>query len=212
MTALFTNWRRSFKTRFLNEVILRLSTVAIVSAFLLGLLLLDVFHFDQRFNKIQLSLDQLNQHFRNEQLSGKEFLLNEKSNPQFHENGKSIYVDQITTSSAAFQQGLKTIQTLTGNRFPNTTSKLLTAETQVFNSLKSIIDTTKTLGYKDWGIEGEWRKNIHQLERFFKGLQTKSRSEYLVSYLQLRRDEKIFYLATIPYISIQFFMGLLTFK
>ena len=192
MTALFTNWRRSFKTRFLNEVILRLSTVAIVSAFLLGLLLLDVFHFDQRFNKIQLSLDQLNQHFRNEQLSGKEFLLNEKSNPQFHENGKSIYVDQITTSSAAFQQGLKTIQTLTGNRFPNTTSKLLTAETQVFNSLKSIIDTTKTLGYKDWGIEGEWRKNIHQLERFFKGLQTKSRSEYLVSYLQLRRDEKDF--------------------
>ncbi|MBL7668994.1 MAG: GHKL domain-containing protein [Bdellovibrionaceae bacterium] len=208
MIAQLSNWRRSFQTRFLNEVILRLSTIAIASAVLLSLLLLKVYHFDQRFNHIQLSLDQLNQHFRNEQLSGKEFLLNEKSNPQFHESGKSVHIDQITTSSEAFRQSLKTIQILTDSQFTQTTSKLLTAETQVFRTLTVIIDTTKSLGYKDWGIEGEWRKNIHQLERFFKDLQTKSRSEYLVSYLQLRRDEKDFLARHDPVYIDSIFRGL----
>ncbi len=42
MVAQFRKLRQSFKSHFLNEVLLRFSIVAIASAVLLGLLVLDV--------------------------------------------------------------------------------------------------------------------------------------------------------------------------
>jgi signal transduction histidine kinase len=192
MVAQFRKLRQSFKSHFLNEVLLRFSIVAIASAVLLGLLVLDVYQFDRRFDKIQSSLDHLSEHFRNEQLGGKDFLLHEISNSQFYETNSSVYVDSIKSSSAAFRKNLETIQILTDRRFSDTTSKLITVEAQVFETLTEIANRTKLLGYKDWGLEGEWRKNIHLLENSIKRLPSQSGSEYLVIYLQLRRDEKDF--------------------
>src|SRR5204863_2162781 len=50
-------------------------------------------------------------------------------------------------------------------------------------------------GHKDWGIEGEWRKAIHDVEDHL----PQARSDSLrIDYLQLRRDEKDYLLRGEP--------------
>ena len=168
-----------------------LLTVGLTIIFIVGLLWqVTVMYFQRESdaaNDIHWKIDHLRIRFLEARRAEKDSLLRDPANPQFHELGESPDLSRHKTVMVLVSQELDTLASLASGQEKQLTEQIRTLVKSYDSAFLRLMAAYREKGHKDWGIQGEWRKNIHDLEQYF--IATKDTS-LEVQLLQLRRDEK----------------------
>ncbi|WP_185156177.1 GAF domain-containing protein [Fulvivirga kasyanovii] len=120
----------------------------------------------------------------------KDFLMRETTNPEFFKTGQSQYLQTINETAEELQKEISLLKEhpATGSMDLEESFEAMGRIIKLYNiKLSEIGETVKEKGYKDWGLEGELRKAIHEVENinfpYDRALM-----------LTLRRHEKDFFL------------------
>jgi methyl-accepting chemotaxis protein WspA len=117
----------------------------------------------------------------------RDFLLNDLRDKDFYEQGHSKNLVAHGAMMTSVSSDLERLRGLANGRQKMLMNQV-PAHAKVYeDSFLSLAAAYREKGYKDWGVEGEWRKAIHDVEQHFPKT---NRDALLVDYLQLRRDEK----------------------
>lgn len=120
----------------------------------------------------------------------KDLLVYEVTNPDFFASGESEYLFEIQQSLEQIQSDLKQLaDTRTIAQLALTKETLQTQElfNQYKKELNKMISILLKKGFKDYGLVGEMRERIHNVES---ALKKTSNLDYTVAMLMLRRHEK----------------------
>jgi hypothetical protein len=99
--------------------------------------------------------------------SEKDFLVYETSNPEFFQTGQSQYLETIKTDLeqiASKLLWLKQNKTISDLHFENDIEKLNELFLQYNNLTDRMVKLVLKKGFKDFGIEGDMRAQIHNVE------------------------------------------------
>lgn len=122
----------------------------------------------------------------------KDFLLREQTNLEFFKTEKSKYIDSFELNYEKLNnkiESLKDYKEISNN--PEEIKKLeqLTSLVQEYhNGFLKVADKTKIRGFKDYGLVGELRNSVHQVESALEKLPQHQELEVLM--LNARRAEK----------------------
>jgi hypothetical protein len=116
-----------------------------------------------------------------------EFLLRDLRDTGFYEKGQSGNIAKHEALMASLSQELEGLRGMAGGRQKVLATELAALVKVYQDSFVKLVAAYREKGYKDWGVEGEWRNAIHDVEQ---QLPKGGNGPVLVDYLQLRRDEK----------------------
>ncbi len=147
----------------------------------------------KEFNEARVDLVMLDKQMLQIRKNEKDFFMRKSSNPQFFAKGKSVYVEKFLSGSEEFGNLLKKIRL--NHQVDTENYVLIDSISNAFSKYKAtfllLVEKTKEKGFKDWGIEGEFRNAVHQLE----AVAAKHNSTQLENtILTIRRHEKDFLL------------------
>jgi methyl-accepting chemotaxis protein len=178
----------SFKKRiYLSFGIIALLIVSIAMVAIIGI------EKTKKLDNLSYNLLSIKKQMLNMRKDEKDFFARETVNPNFYIKGESKYVDNLRNSHIEIISQLNQIQE---NQFVShdialSINKIKEEADNYYKTFIDLVDKCKRKGYKDWGIEGEFRKNAHEFELMVK------RSRNLkteIDYLILRKHEKDFLL------------------
>ena len=138
-------------------------------------------------NALRWSVDKIHDQFLNARNAESDFLLRDLRDTDFYERGQSPNLAKQEALVASVSRELEGVRGVASGRqraLMTEVPALLKAHEENFLKL---VAAYREKGYKDWGIEGEWRKAIHDVEQH---LPKQGNGALQVEYLQLRRDEK----------------------
>lgn len=128
--------------------------------------------------------------------SEKDFLMYETSNADFFEEGKSTYLNQFSTSYESLSKNLDEIKKspdIRNNKEVLEDLDEIIADVNTYHdSFLQLVEKLKVRGFEDYGLEGELRNAIHELEAEI------TNPEELILLLQARRAEKDYFLRKDP--------------
>jgi PAS domain-containing protein/HAMP domain-containing protein len=176
-----------------NTIKLRLTSTAIGIALILvaiGIItnhyLSETFDYYTILNKV----DQVNSNELKLRKTEKNFLLKETINPEF-------YTKQETDHMDAFNENIEGIQTNLKDLEKSKIAQKLALENKINDirkdfrdyreNFKKLIELTLEKGFKDWGLVGDMRDQIHNVENIVEDHDRVLLSKYMLS---LRRREK----------------------
>lgn len=177
---------------FLKEIILRFWAIIGIGFLCFSIMAGWIYHSTSRLHELSTQFEHLQQTHLRELLNTRDFFVYDLNNVQFYQSGKSNFLENVKVAHDSFDSQLKKINGAAPYKFKKIILDIAELENQYFRNYSETTEDVKRLGFKDWGLEGEWRKSIHELEAFVKS--SKSSDKYLIEYLQLRRDEKDFLL------------------
>lgn len=119
----------------------------------------------------------------------KEFLLYDISNTKFFETGESTYLAKVDEEDIILDE---IVAVLKGFAVDEKEIALLDefdhAHKEYSEKFHHLVDEVKIRGFKDFGLEGELRKSVHDVESLLDTFE--NQDKLLVTMLQLRRNEK----------------------
>lgn len=124
----------------------------------------------------------------------KDFLLSDLDNKSFFETGKSGKLKNIEDNNSLIDEYLDTLKESDffsrkdKEAITKTISEIEELKNAYYTSFLLAIKELKELGYKDYGMIGELRKDIHQIEEIIKA------DDLKILMLQLRRNEKDYFI------------------
>jgi PAS domain S-box-containing protein len=145
------------------------------------------------FNKAELAdrihamTDSIIIQMLNARIAEKNFILRDLQNESFYNAGLSnnLQVHQRYTENAQEKIGyLIEWQPANEKKSADRLMQLVYEYNQIFTEL---VNTYQKIGFKDWGLLGQWRRAIHAVEAQIAGM---NRTDMQESLLQLRRLEK----------------------
>lgn len=119
----------------------------------------------------------------------KDFLLREKTNPAYFETGESKYLTAMNTKNEALDNVIAFLRDVSVSAEED--QLLESFENQRRNYNQNFLELSKEIhakGYKEFGLEGNLRSAVHDVEELLEGLE--NQETLLVTMLQLRRNEK----------------------
>lgn len=126
----------------------------------------------------------------------KDFLLREAANIEFFKTGNSKYIDEFESNYKNF---IETVDLIKKNKYIANNSenvkKLDEMELlakQYYDGFLKVVNKTKSRGFKDYGLVGELRDMVHDIEDSLENLPDNKDFEILM--LQARRAEKDYFL------------------
>jgi methyl-accepting chemotaxis protein len=146
-------------------------------------------------NESRWSVDKIRDQFLEARNAERDFLLRDLKDKDFYERGESKNLathEALMASVSRDLEGLRAVASGRQKALMTDVPALLKAYEDDFLKL---VAAYRERGYKDWGVEGEWRTAIHDIEQH---LPKGGNGSLLVFYLQLRRDEKDYLLRGEP--------------
>jgi methyl-accepting chemotaxis protein len=121
----------------------------------------------------------------------KDFIMRETINPDFFISGKSNYIDGLIKTSDEIIAQLDQVQdnTLVPQEALASVIEIKKGVDNYHKTFLSIVEKYKEKGFKDWGIEGEFRKKAHEFDLL---VEQNSDLNLKIGYLTLRKHEKDF--------------------
>ena len=123
----------------------------------------------------------------------KDFFLRDLTNPDFFESGESEYMDKYDTN---FQKLLSTTDFIKDNQYIRDNSGAVQHIEEIQSLAESykkdfykVVDKIEKRGFKGYGLIGEFRSSIHNLEDTLENLSVDAQ-QLKILMLQLRRAEK----------------------
>ncbi len=117
----------------------------------------------------------------------KDFLLIETINPEFYRTGKSEYIALFDSLARSIDSSLVRLSEVDANLSTADIKAVESSFAQYKKQFAQLTALTRTKGFKDFGIEGDFRSAIHSVEQ-----ELEQRNDYklTVYMLTLRRHEK----------------------
>lgn len=166
------------KLLYFSAAIILISIVAFTS----------IFFIQQRTSEydkeLLLSLERLSQYNLMMQLAKDEFLFRDAFNNQLYKTGNSPNASKFDSLMRKTQDELALLDKNFGNQQINALQKQVVDYHKSFSNFKELVITR---GFKDFGLEGELRDKIHQVE---KTINLKMDYRLMSQMLMLRRHEK----------------------
>lgn len=120
-------------------------------------------------------------------LADKDFVQRDLHKKEFYESGESYYLKKHRFIILSVQDEIyKLINLLSGEK-RKYFEKLLEFVNEYNSLFLKLVDAYRKRGFKDWGLQGEWRQAIHDVEKSVTNIHNLHLLEDL---LQLRRYEK----------------------
>ncbi len=172
---------RSIRSQLLVSfltIILIISCISIISFLFLGKA--------KKIRSFKEAIDKESKQIESMAVLKLRFLLDESFNYEFHKDGRNEILEQHELLLNNIQTNLKDIQSkheITDFEIESQLQNVIYNIEKIEKIFEQLIESTKTRGFKDFGLVGEMRKNIHQLEN-------KSKYLDLSEVLMLRRHEK----------------------
>lgn len=178
---------RSFtlKQRFIGLV-----AVLLIVFISIGLFTYYSFQKIQKLNELSKSVQELETIMLNLRKNEKDFLARDVIKPEYFETGESKYVKNF---HELINSAIEECEVIHNSKFMDKTAAFAkTTEVEKYfleydATFKEIEKNVTKLGYKDWGLVGEMRAAIHDVETIVKSLDI---AEAEVHMLTLRRREK----------------------
>lgn len=180
----------TIRNSFYIEILLRFAGVLSGGVLLFTLLFLGILKLSNDLRDLDQGLSQLEEDFLKQKLGVRDFLAQDAHGSKFYELQQSPALDQIKAAHQSFQARLALLQNQADSSIRETLGEIGKSELQSFETILEIAGITTKMGFKNWGLEGRWRKNIHELEEYIKEMKCANKDQYLIRYLQLRRNEK----------------------
>lgn len=144
----------------------------------------------------------------------KDFLLREGTNIEFFKTGKSKYIDKFQTN---YEEFIETIDLIKENKHISNNSEdvkrlddMLTLAKEYHDGFLNIVNRIKLRGFKDYGLVGELRNMVHDVEDRIEKLPDNKDLKILM--LQARRAEKDYFLRKDTKYADEFLKIVLEFK
>lgn len=179
---------------FLVEVLLRFSSVILLIFLVFSFTFYWIFKLNNQINNMNVVFEHLTENFLIEKINFRDFQLFDVKNEEFFRTSKSKYIDEVQRAHKQFQKYVVEIKKFEFKKNQFLFEELASIEDLYNKKTIEAIELTKKLGFKDWGLEGEWRENIHKFENLAAQLDHQvslnNNYAYMVHYLQIRRHEK----------------------
>lgn len=146
-----------------------------------------------KVDQLQTSSLALDNIMLNMRKSEKDFLMREVINEEYFKTGNSAYLSSFNTNWVNGSNLAKRLQTNVFITKYNLKDKVNQIESHLnkYNEIfQSIVELEKKKGFKDFGLEGDFRKAAHDITNAAEG----QNSTILVDVLYLRKDEKDFFI------------------
>ena len=141
----------------------------------------------ERADQIHTMTDSIIIQMLNARIAEKNFILRDLQNEKFYNAG-------ISNNLQAYQSYTKNAQEKIGHLIgwrsvndKNSTNRLMQLVKEYSDIFTELVETYKKIGFKDWGLLGQWRRAIHAVEAQITAM---NRTDMQESLLQLRRLEK----------------------
>ena len=115
------------------------------------------------------------------------FIQNDLNNTAFYNTGTSKYLEENKTHIANVQVEIQNLIKLWSGTKERQAKELLELSDKYRFLFSEIVKTYLKIGFKEWGLLGEWRQAIHKVEI---AVSQKDHTELHETILQLRRLEK----------------------
>ena len=138
-------------------------------------------------NALRWSVDAILYQFLQARNAEKDFLLRDLRANAFYERGESRNLAKHEALMASVSRGLEGLRGVASGRQKELMTEVPALLKAYEDDFQKLVAAYREKGYKDWGIEGEWRKAIHDVEQH---LREQGDTVLQLGYLQLRRDEK----------------------
>ena len=122
----------------------------------------------------------------------KDFLAREKTNPDFHKTGQSKYLTKFKNNyqkSKEIINALNQSKSIERNGMTDKIDSVSSHLTSYYNTFINIKDELLIQGFKDFGMVGQMRQAIHEIEN---NLKSHNDNKLMVYMLMCRRHEKDF--------------------
>lgn len=116
----------------------------------------------------------------------KDFLLREPTNPEYFQTGVSKYITKHNDFVKQFSAQISLIKSnslINDSETNSNAQEMLDHMSKYSSSFSLLAEKVKQKGFKDWGVEGDFRKSAHELSDNLKG-------NLEIEILKLRKDEK----------------------
>jgi PAS domain S-box-containing protein len=141
----------------------------------------------ERADRIHTMTDSIIIEMLNARIAEKNFILRDLQNEKF-------YNADFSNNLQAHQRFTKNAQEKIGHLIEwrpvndkNSADQLMQLVKEYNNIFTELVETYQKIGFKDWGLLGQWRRAIHAVEAQISGM---NRTDMQESLLQLRRLEK----------------------
>jgi methyl-accepting chemotaxis protein WspA len=138
-------------------------------------------------NESRWSVDRIHDEFLEGMNADLDFLLRDLKDQDFYEKGRSGNLAKHEALMASLSEDLEGLRGVASGRQREMMTGLPALVKAYEDSFLKLVAAYRERGYKDWGVEGQWRNAIHDVEQHLPKGDT---GPLLVDYLQLRRDEK----------------------
>jgi methyl-accepting chemotaxis protein WspA len=138
-------------------------------------------------NALRWSVDGIQNRYLEARAVESDFLLRDLKDGDFYERGQSKNLAKHEALMASLSRELEGLRGVASGRQKALMTEVPTLLKAHEDEFLKLVAGYREKGYKDWGIEGEWRKAIHDVEEH---LPKREKGVLQVDYLQLRRDEK----------------------
>jgi PAS domain S-box-containing protein len=141
----------------------------------------------EQADRIHKITDNITIQMLNARIAEKNFILRDLQNEKFYKAGFSnnLLAHQRFTENTQEKIGyLIEWRPANDRKGVDRLMQLVNEYSNIFNEL---VDTYQKIGFKDWGLLGQWRQAIHEIERQITQM---NRTDMHESLLQLRRQEK----------------------
>jgi len=141
----------------------------------------------ERADRIHTMTDSIIIQMLNARIAEKNFILRDLQNEKFYNVGftNNLKAHQGFTKNAQEQIGYLIEWRPVNDK--NSADRLMQLVKEYSNIFTELVATYQKIGFKDWGLFGQWRLAIHAVERQITGM---NRTDMQESLLQLRRLEK----------------------
>jgi len=138
-------------------------------------------------NKIHTIADRIERQVFLARIAENKFVQNDLNNTVFYDTGTSKYLEENKTHIANVQVEILNLIELWSGTKERQAKEILELSDKYSFLFSEIVKIYFKIGFKDWGLFGEWRQAIHNVEI---AVSQKNHTELHETILQLRRLEK----------------------
>ena len=120
-------------------------------------------------------------------ITEKNFVQRDLYKKEFHVSGETDYLKRHRFIILSVKNDILTLMSLLSGEKRKYVKKMLKLIDEYEEIFLKLVDAYKERGFKNWGLQGEWRKAIHNVEKMVESIQS---PYHLGTLLQLRRYEK----------------------
>jgi PAS domain S-box-containing protein len=141
----------------------------------------------ERADRVHTMTDSIIIQMLNARIAEKSFILRDLQNEKFYNAGFSNNLKAHQSYTKNAREKIRHLIEWRPVNDKNSADRLMQLVKEYSNIFTELVETYQKIGFKDWGLLGQWRRAIHEVEAQIAGM---NRTDMQESLLQLRRLEK----------------------